>query len=101
MLYHVLCITNKQIILVDQSENNILDFIKELKSKQEVILNGYFIKKGDIKRLKIVQSDFNYDTLCKLVFSKQQVNAVLMIPDDALVFDSDEVIDVTKNFLGD
>lgn len=100
MLFHVLCVANKPVIEINLTENDVKEIINGLKSKDEIVLNGYFINKNNIKRLKIIESEFDYNTLWKMEFNDSQAIGALNMPNETLVFDSDNVHDVTRKFIG-
>ena len=99
MLYHILCIADKTIIVKDQTELNINKIVSDLKRNNQIILDGYIVIKEEIKRIKIVRSEFHYDFIWNDVFNRYQKDGILNYPSEAMVFDSNEVIDVTDNFL--
>ena len=99
MLFHILCITDKIIIEKNQTEDQINEIIADLKSKHKAIVNGYVVKQEEIKRIKIVKSEFDYENIWNREFNHNQQDNVLFIPSETLVFDSNEVIDVTREFI--
>lgn len=99
MFFHILCVTDKTIIEKNLTVNDINRIFADFKNKHVAILNGFIVKQSEIKRFKIVKSEFDYDLIWNKEFYDGQTNGMFIYPNETIVFDSNEVIDVTRDFI--